>query len=171
MSVSTYVTDPNHTFVHFGVRHFGASTVHARFDDVAGKVTLDHAGRAATADITVQMTSVDSGIPYFNAHLCSPEFFDVIKFPTARFVSKHATFNGDTPASVEGELTLMGQTHPVTLTCTNSAVYDNPLHQAEVCGGDFTATLKRSQWGINWGLEMGVPDDVVLEIQIEAIKQ
>lgn len=171
MSSSRYKTDPHHTFVRFGVRHFGASTVQARFDDVAGEVVLDRAAKTGTADITIQMTSVDSGIAYFNAHLCSPEFFNAIKFPTAHFAGKRAVFRGDTLASVEGELTLMGQTHPVTLTCTNFAVYDNPMHKAEVCGGDFKTTIKRSQWGIQWGLDIGVPDDVALWIQIEAVKQ
>lgn len=171
VSNANYVSDPHHTFVTFGVRHFGCSTVKARFDGVAGTVDFDRAAKTGTADITIETTSVDSGTPYFNAHLCSPDFLDVIKFPTARFVGKRVTFKGDTPATVEGELTLKGQTHPVTLTCTHFAVYDNPLHQAEVLGGDFETTIQRSQWGVNWGLEMGVPDDVHLDIQIEAIKQ
>ena len=41
----------------------------------------------------------------------------------------------------------------------------------EVCGGDFETTIKRSQWGMNWGLNVGIPDDVRLLIQVEAIKQ
>ncbi len=171
MSNARYVTDPNHTFVTFGVRHFGCSTVRARFDGIAGTVEFDRTARTGSADITIQTTSVDSGTPYFNAHLCSPDFLDVIKFPTARFVGKRVVFDGGQPASVEGELTLKGQTHPVTLTCTHFAVYDNPLHKAEVVGGDFETTIQRSQWGVSWGLEMGVPDAVRLEIQIEAVKQ
>lgn len=171
MSSSRYITDPNHTFVTFGVRHFGASTVKARFDDVAGWVELDRAAKTGHADIHIVMASVNSGIPRFNAHLCSPEFFDVVKYPEAHFVGTHVTFRGDTLASVAGELTLLDQTHPVTLACSHFLVYDNPLHQAEVCGGDFEATLQRGQWGVRWGLDLGVPDAVALSIQIEAIKQ
>lgn len=171
MSNARYVTDPNHTFVTFGVRHFGCSTVRARFNGVAGTVEFDGAARTGSADITIQTTSVDSGTPYFNAHLCSPDFLDVIKYPTARFVGSHVTFKGDTLAAVEGELTLKGQTHPVTLTSTHFAVYDNPLHKAEVLGGDFETTIQRSWWGVNWGLDVGVPDTVRLEIQIEAVRQ
>lgn len=171
MSNARYVTDPNHTFVTFGVRHFGCSTVKARFDGVAGTVEFDRAAKTGSADITIQTTSVDSGTAYFNAHLCSPEFLDVIKFPTAHFVGKHVTFKGDQPVSVEGELTLKDQTHPATLTCRNFGVYDNPWHKAEVVGGDFETTIQRSQWGINWGLDVGVPDAVHLDIQIEAVKQ
>lgn len=171
MSSVHYTTDPNHTFVTFGVRHFGASTVKARFDDVAGWVELDRAAKTGRADITIVMASINSGIARFDAHLCSPEFFDVVKFPEAHFVGNRATFNGDALASVEGDLTLLGQTHPVTLRCAHFSVYDNPLHKAEVCGGDFEATIRRSQWGVSWGLDLGVPDDVTLSIQIEAVKQ
>lgn len=148
------------------MRHFGASTVEVRFNDVAGEVILDRAVETGSADITVQMTSVDSGIPYFNAHLCSSEFFDVIKFPTARYVANRTVFEGGTLHRIEGELTLMGHTHPVELTCTHFAVYDNPLHKAEVCGGDFNGTIKRSLWG----LTLGVPDEVSIAAQIEAVK-
>lgn len=170
MSNSRYTTDPNHTFVTFGVRHFGASTVTARFNDVEGTVGFDPVAKTGSADITIK-TTADSGTPYFNAHLASPDFLDVIQFPTAHFVGERVVFKGEVPERVEGQLTLKGQTHPVTLACVHFGVYQNPYHKAEVVGGDFTATIKRSRWGVNWGLDLGVPDDVELTIQIEAVKQ
>ncbi len=60
---------------------------------------------------------------------------------------------------------------PVTLKASNFNCYMNPMLKREVCGGDFETTLKRSQWGMSCGLDMGVPDDVRLLIQVEAIKQ
>lgn len=170
MSNVRYVTDPNHTFVTFCVRHFGASTVKARFDEVAGTVEFDRVARTGSADITIR-TTADSGTPYFDAHLASPDFLDVLKYPVARFVGKRVTFKGDEPSSIEGELTLRGETHPVVLTCIHFGIYENPYHKAEVMGGDFVATIQRSRWGINWGLDAGVPDEVQLEIQVEAIRQ
>jgi polyisoprenoid-binding protein YceI len=51
------------------------------------------------------------------------------------------------------------------------ACYDNPMFKREVCGGDFEATMLRSKFGINWGLDRGFPDEVRLVIQVEAVKQ
>jgi polyisoprenoid-binding protein YceI len=65
----------------------------------------------------------------------------------------------------------MGQTHPLTLKALHFNCYDNPMFKREVCGGDFEATLQRSRYGINWGLNLGFPDAVRLVIQVEAIRQ
>ena len=73
-------------------------------------------------------------------------------------------------AEVTGNLTLLGQTHPVTLKATKFNCYTNPLVKREVCGGDFETTIARSQWGISYGVP-GIPDNIRLLIQIEAIKQ
>jgi polyisoprenoid-binding protein YceI len=58
----------------------------------------------------------------------------------------------------------------VTLKATTFNCYDNPMLKREVCGGDFETTIKRSQWGMTYGLP-GIPDDVRLVIQVEAVKQ
>ena len=47
--------------------------------------------------------------------------------------------------------------------------YLNPLLKREVCGGDFETTIQRSLWGINWGLDLGIPDRVRLVVQVEAV--
>jgi polyisoprenoid-binding protein YceI len=72
---------------------------------------------------------------------------------------------------VAGTLTLLGKTLPVTLKATQFNCYLNPMFKREVCGGDFEATIQRSQWGMGWGLNMGVPDNVRLLVQVEAIRQ
>lgn len=70
-----------------------------------------------------------------------------------------------------GELTLRGKTNPVTLTATSFNCYDNPMPKREVCGGDFETTIQRSQWGITYGLDYGIPDSVRIVIQAEGVKQ
>ena len=70
-----------------------------------------------------------------------------------------------------GSLTLRGKAMPVTLKASNFNCYTSPMLKREVCGGDFETTIKRSQWGVNYGLEFGMPDDVRLLIQVEAVKQ
>lgn len=166
-----YQIDPTHTFVYFEVIHFGTSTVRGRFNDVSGKITLDQAAAEGSAEITVDARSIDSGVEDFNAHLKTKDFFNVEKTPTVKFVSDKFEFNGEKVKSVSGQLTLLGKTMPVTLEAKRFNCYHQPVMKVDVCGGDFDTTIKRSEWGMNWGIDMGVPDAVHLAIQIEAAKQ
>ncbi|MEP6876269.1 MAG: YceI family protein, partial [Burkholderiales bacterium] len=70
-----------------------------------------------------------------------------------------------------GTLTLLGKTQPVTLKASNFNCYTSPMLKREVCGGDFETTIARSQYGMAYGLNYGLPDNIRLLIQIEAIKQ
>ena len=72
---------------------------------------------------------------------------------------------------MEGALTMVGKTQPLTLKANQFNCYTSPIFKREVCGGDFEATLQRSQWGINYGLPMVAPDNVRLVVQVEAIRQ
>lgn len=166
-----YVVEPNHTFVNFEVKHFDTSTVRARFDRVDGFVTVDLATRRGEADITIDTTSISSGIASFDAHLRNADFLDVERHPTARFRSTDFRFFGDRVVSLVGELTMLGKTLPVRLDASNFNCYDSPVVKARVCGGDFETKIDRSQWGMNWGIDRGVPDRVRLLIQIEAVAQ
>jgi polyisoprenoid-binding protein YceI len=81
------------------------------------------------------------------------------------------SFNGDKVSEVAGMLTLHGKTAPVTLKATNFNCYVNPMLKVQVCGGDFEATIPRSQFGITYGLQYGFPENVHLLVQVEAVKQ
>src|SRR5690606_1028736 len=166
-----YEVEPTHTFIYFEVTHFNTSTVRARFDSTEGFIELDREAKTGAAEMTIDMASIDSGVPDFDKHLKSPDFFDVDKWPEAKFVAQKFNFDGDALKSIEGDLTLLGETKPVTLEGKRFNCYDQPVLKAPVCGGDFETVIKRSQWGMNWGIEMGIPDDVRLLIQIEAIRQ
>jgi polyisoprenoid-binding protein YceI len=168
---NTYAIDPTHTFVTFEFPHFGTSTNRGRFDKKEGTVQFDKAARSGKVDVVFDLKSVSTGVEMLNKHLQSADFFDSAKFPEARFVGDKFVFNGDKVSEVVGTLTLRGKSMPVTLKATNFNCYMNPLLKREVCGGDFETTLKRSQWGVSYGLEMGIPDDVRLLIQVEAVKQ
>jgi polyisoprenoid-binding protein YceI len=168
---ATYAIDPTHTFVVYEVSHFGTSTNRGRFDRKEGTVQFDRAAKTGKVEVAFELTSVNTGVEMLNKHLQSADFFDSAKYPKAKFVGDRFVFNGDMVAEVAGMLTLRGKAMPVTLKATNFNCYINPLLRRETCGGDFETTIKRSQWGINYGLESGVPDDVRLLIQVEAIKQ
>jgi len=166
-----YAIDPTHTFATFEINHFGASVNRVRFTKKEGIIQFDRGAKTGKADITIDMASVDSGTPAFDKHLQSAEIFDVAQFPKARFVSDKFVFKGDKVAEVKGQLTLHGQTQPVTLKANQFNCYDNPMFKREVCGGDFEVTIDRTAFGVNYGVEWGFPKNVRLVVQIEAIKQ
>jgi polyisoprenoid-binding protein YceI len=168
---ATYTLDPDHTFVTFEIGHFGTSTNRGRFDKKEGTVQFDRAGKTGKVDIVFHTASINTGTEAFNQHLQSADLLDSAKFPTARFVANKFDFSGDKVTQVTGNLTLMGQTHPITLKASNFNCYDNPKHKREVCGGDFETTLDRSQFGINYAIDWGFSKNVRLLIQVEAIKQ
>ena len=168
---ANYAIDPTHTFVTFEIGHFGATTNRARFDKKQGTAEFDRAAKTGKVDISIDVTSVNSGTPQFDKHLQSADLFDAAKHPTIKFVSDKFSFNGDKVSEVSGQLTLLGKTAPVTLKATQFNCYDSPMLKREVCGGDFEATIDRTPCGMNYGVEWGFPKNVRLVVQIEAIKQ
>jgi len=168
---TTYAIDPTHTFVTYEIGHFGTSTNRGRFDKKEGAVQFDRAAKTGKVEISFDLNAISTGVAMLDKHLQSADFFDTAKYPSAKFVGDKFSFNGDKLTQVAGALTMLGKTAPVTLKATNFNCYTNPMLRREVCGGDFQTTLKRSQWGMNWGLESGIPDEVRLLIQVEAIKQ
>ncbi|WP_039049094.1 YceI family protein [Comamonas thiooxydans] len=169
---ATYAIDPTHTFATFEIDHFGASTNRARFDKKSGNVQFDKAAKTGKVEVTLDMTSVNSGTPSFNKHLQSADIFNVEKFPEAKFVSDKFVFDGDKLKEVTGQLTLLGKTAPITVKANKFTCYESPmLQKREVCGGDFEATIDRTQWGVNYGIPYGFPKEVRLVLQIEAVKQ
>ncbi len=168
---ATYAIDPTHTFATFEIDHFGATTNRARFDKKSGAVEFDKAGKTGKVEVVLDMTSVNSGTPAFNKHLQSADIFNAEKFPTAKFVSDKFVFDGDKLKEVTGQLTLLDKTLPITLKANKFNCYESPMLKREVCGGDFEATIDRTQWGVNYGVQYGFAKDVRLVLQIEAVKQ
>lgn len=172
-SMPVYAIDPTHTFAQFEVRHRGLSTQRGRVDRKSGEVRLDRAARRAEVDLTLVMDTLNTGVQSLDALLRGPAYFDAARHPQARFQGIATRWDGDQPVVFEGRLTLRGQTHPVALTATRFHCYLNPLFRREVCGGDYTATLQPSRWGLAlpepWASR--VPDEVGLVLQVEAIRQ
>jgi polyisoprenoid-binding protein YceI len=169
--MATYAIDPAHTFVYFEADHFGISTLRGRFDKKTGTVSLDKAAKAGSADIVIDVNSLSTGVAPLDAHLKSKDFFNAAQISSAKFSANRFSFDGDKVSEVAGTLTLLGTTQPVTLKAKHFKCLINPLLKREVCGGDFETTVARSQFGMAYGVESGLPDNVRLLIQIEAIKQ
>ena len=161
--------DPTHTFVNYEIGHYGTSTNRGRFSTKEGTVTIDSFGAGGKVDITIDMSSINTGVDLLNRHVQSKDFLNIAEFPTGRFVAEKVRVNGDKVSEVDGMLTLLGQTQPVTLRANRFSCYLSPVIRRQVCGGDFEATVERSRWGVTWGLNFGFEDKVRLLVQVEAI--
>jgi polyisoprenoid-binding protein YceI len=166
----TYNIDSNHTYPSFEADHFGTSTWRGKFTKTSGKVVLDRAAKTGSVDITIDAGSIDFGHDKMNEHAKSKDMFNVAQFPTTVYKGKSIKFSGDTPVSVDGELTLLGVTKPVTLTINKFKCIMHPMMKKEVCGADASATFNRADFGLTYAVNWGFSPEVKLAIQVEAIK-
>lgn len=166
---ATYNIDPTHTYPSFEADHMGLSVWRGKFDKTSGTVTMDRAAKTGGLDIKIDPASIDFGLEAMNKHAKGEDMFNVTKFPTITYTSKSFKFDGDQLVAVDGELTMLGVTKPVTLKVNKFKCIMHPRYKKEACGADASAEFKRSDFGLNYGLPNFSPE-VKLAIQIEAIK-
>jgi len=169
LAADGYTIDPAHTFPHFTISHLGFSTMHGRFDKTSGKVSLDRAAKSGSVDIAIETASISTGFAKRDEHLRGPDFFNAAEFPAISYKSTAVHFKGDTPVSVDGNLTISGVSKPVSLNIDAFNCGTNPMSKKDTCGAAASAQIKRSDFGVKYGLP-NVGDDVKLEFEIEAIK-
>ncbi len=166
---STYTVDPAHTYPHFAINHLGFSTMHGRFNATEGKITVDLAGKTGAVDIKIDANSVDTGFQKRDDHLRSPDFLNAAEFPAITYKSNKVVISDNSSATVDGTLTIMGVSKPVTLAVDHIQCGANPMNKKETCGFNATATIKRSDFGVNYALP-AVGDEMNITLEVEAVK-
>jgi polyisoprenoid-binding protein YceI len=164
--------DPSHADITFVGRHFGLTKIRGRFTSVAGEVNVDDNLGESSIHVEIEMASVRSGDDARDAHLKSPDFFDVERFPTASFRSLGLRNDGPV-AVVDGELTIRDVTRPVQLDVEYLGQVRDPWEMERAV---FTAVavVNREDWGLTWNilLETGglvVSKEIRIEIDVELI--
>jgi polyisoprenoid-binding protein YceI len=170
-AADVYVSDPPHTMAYFQTGHLGISWIHGRFKDVDAKITLDRAAKQGSIEAVIKTATVDTGFEARDKHVRSSDYLDVEQFPTMTFKSSKLNFDGDRLVSADGELTLYGNTRPVTLEIPLFRCVPNAARKTEVCGAEARTTIKRADWGVKRGATPPLGDEVRITIQIEAYKQ
>lgn len=171
-AADTYQLDPLHTYPSFAADHYGGLSVwRGKFTKSSGVVTLDKAGKTGAIDVSIDVSSIDTGNQKLNGHLQSADFLDVAKFPEAVYKGTFSRFDGDKPVAVTGMLTLHGVTKPVDLTLDSFKCMQNPMLKREVCGAEAHASFDRADFGMDWGKKYGFSTITQLAIQVEGIKQ
>lgn len=167
--VQTYTVDPGHTYPSFEADHRGLSIFRGKFDKTSGTVTLDRAAGTGTVDIVIDAASIDFGNAKMNEHARGDEMFNVAKYPTITYRARSMTFKDGRPATIDGEMTMLGVTRPVALTVDRFVCDIHPMLKREVCGADAKGTFNRADFGMTVGLPKFSPETKIA-IQIEAIK-
>lgn len=160
----TYNLDPSGTKIEFKVKNMAITNVKGVFEKFKGSVDIDAADiTRSKADVTIETASINTGINMRDKHLRSADFFDVVKFPTMKFVSTRIEAGTD-KVKVTGDLTIKGVTKQVVLI-----VEDPKSLQGDRIKVGTTATVNRQDFGVNWG--MVISDEVLITINAELVKQ
>jgi polyisoprenoid-binding protein YceI len=169
--------DADHTGVHFKVRHLMVSHVRGGFEKVSGKVTYDGSDvTKSTADIAIEVASINTGVAKRDEHLRSPDFLDAAKYPTITFKSKRVEKAGDGKLKMTGDLTIRGVTKEAVLDIEGpTPPVKDPWGNTRV-GGTATTKINRKDFGLTWNaaLETGgvvVGDDVDITIDMEIFRK
>lgn len=171
--MTTWKLDNAHTQIAFSAKHMMVTTVRGTFHDVEGTVELDETDPTRShGEFRVRAASVDTNFAARDAHLRSPDFFDVERYPDITFVSTGIRRTGDDEFAVTGDLTIRDITRPITFEVELDGIVPG-MRGGRHAGLSAKTKLARDDWGLNWNvaLEQGgwlVGKDIKLEIAIAA---
>jgi len=167
-----YVIDTKgaHAFIQFRIQHLGYSWLYGRFNDFEGTFSYDEKKpENASIEVTIDMASIDSNHAERDKHLRGEDFFDVDKFPEARFVSTAFEEHGDGTATLTGDLTLKGVTRSVSIDVQHIGHGEDPWGgYRRGFQGTTTITLKDFNIDYNLGPASRTAE---LELSVEGIRQ
>ena len=169
---STWVPDKAHSEVDFTVLHMGLTNVHGRFGNIAGAIVTNDADvTKSTVNLTIDVSTVDTGVSMRDNDLKSDHFFDTTQFPTATFVSTAVAKSGN-GLTVTGNLTLHGVTKPVTVNVEGPTGPAQGMDHKPHEGFSGSTTISRTAFGIGAKMPTGmVGDDIKLSFDLDLAKQ
>ena len=170
LAADTWNIDTSHTQTGFSVKHFMLSTVRGDFDKTTGTAVIDDADvTRSTVEVTIDVTTISTRDAKRDAHLKSPDFFDVAKYPTATFKSTKVEKAGE-GLKVTGDLTMHGVTKPVVLDVTTLTKEMKDPYGNWRRAVSATARLNRKDFGVSYGPDSVVSDLVNVSIEAELVK-
>lgn len=169
-----YVIDPDHFSIGFKVRHIGYASILGLFLKARGSFVYDEArGRLESGQVVVAADSAFSNHAARDRHIHESDFLNAREYPDITFQATRYTPTGSSSGKLDGMLTLLGTTRPVTLEVTLNKAASYPFaHRQHTLGVSAGTTIRRSEWGMRYGVDGGlVGDEVRLDFEFEAIRQ
>jgi polyisoprenoid-binding protein YceI len=169
-AAESYTLDVAHSIPVIEFTHLGVTTQSGRFDKAAGVVTLDLDARSGSVNYEVDSASLNMGFGTETPESPGYLLFEVKKFPKITFRSNKLRFDQNrNVVAAEGQLTLLGVSQPLTVTINRFKCSVNPLNKKQMCAGEVTAAIKRSEFGMVKYIP-GISDEIRLRIPVEAYK-
>lgn len=168
-----YQLDPEHTVVYFTVEHIGYAKTLGIFRGIEGRFQYDPATQdLGDVTVTINAESVDTFNEARDAHVRKPDFLHVTQHPEITFAANGGNAETATSGTVTGDLTILGETRPVTLDVTLNKMAPYPFgHQRETLGLSLETSIKRSDFGMTYGVANGLVGDTVdIFIETEAMR-
>ena len=174
-----YVINPSNTNIRFAIDNLKSSATTGGFYNIKGQLQYDASAKTGNISLNIPINSLQTSSKIIDKNLASVDFFDAQRYPSARFDSTKWYFSTNAASSnnasqvtkIEGNLTLHGETHPITLTASNFSCYVSIITKKEVCAGNFRTTIDRKKWHINKYTLFGLTKNLTLDIHVEASKQ
>ena len=163
-----YILDPHHSNIQWQANHFGFSDQRGSFSNVSGNLFLDEKRpNRSKIEVEINIENIVTGYKSFDNHLKSADFFNVKKFPIAKFKSTKIVMTGKNTAKIYGDLTLIGVTKKIRLNAKLNKIGKNPILKKKTAGFSASAIIKRSEFGMNYAIP-SVSDKVKIIIALEA---
>ncbi len=166
-AANQYSVDDVHSCALFRVQHFGAGQFWGRINGVSGTFTLADDAAKCAFSVDVAVDSIDTSNEKLDGHLKSPDFFNAAEFPTMTFRSTSAKKTASGMLEVAGAFTLHGVTKPITAMIEVTGQAEDGARG----GAEAIFTIKRSEFGMNYGVEKGaLGDSVRVVVNLEGVK-
>jgi polyisoprenoid-binding protein YceI len=172
--MAKWVIDPDHSVAAFSIRHMMIANVRGQFNKITGNVYYDPPNIAASSvEMTIDVSSLVTGIQKRDEHLKSPDFFDAKKYPVITFKSTKIEHLGGSRAKVIGNLSIHGVSRTVILEVEYSGPVKDPFESGMSMGFTAETLINKEDYGIKWNYPMEgsgvvVWKDAHINIDIEA---
>jgi len=171
----TFVIDASHSAAAFSVKHLVVAKTRGRFTDFEGAISIDNDPLKSSVEVTIQAASITTGDDKRDGHLRSPDFLDAEKYPTLTYKSTSVRHVKGEHFEVQGDLTIVGVTKPVTLDLEYLGVVTDPWGGTRAAFEAHTR-INREDWGLtyNQALETGgvlIGKEITIDLEVEAVKQ
>ncbi len=170
---ATFKVDDEHFSMSFEIMHIGYAPVMGMFRDIEGEFEYDEeTGELSSGKLMFKAASVFTSHEKRDDHVRNKDFLNAGAHPDITFEVTGFEKTGDNTGTVTGDLTLLGQTRPVDVDITLNKAAEYPFgHEEYTLGISAETVIKRSDWGMTYGVDNGmVGDEVTLRFGFEAIK-
>jgi polyisoprenoid-binding protein YceI len=168
--------DPYHTQVEFAAKHLGMMTIRGHFDEISatGNIDPDHP-EASSVDITIQTASIRTNNPQRDNDVRSSNFLEADKYPTMTYKSTKIEPTGQDRFTMTGDLTIKGNTRPVTLNVVKYGEFNDPNMMGHRIAYSAEGQINRKDFGLTFNMMLDgrwiVSEEVQTFIEGEFVEQ